>query len=148
MNWKTVFIGGAAFYIVQLIISMITGGFIHQGVLVDAYAATASVWRPELIQSPPDLAALMPMWITTGIVVAFVQALVFDQVRDAFNGSGVIQGLKFGLMLFVLVACTSASWSGVFNLPLTIWCWWLVEGLAMYLIGGMALGAVAAKLDK
>jgi hypothetical protein len=30
--------------------------------------------------------------------------------------------------------------SGLFDLPLAIWIWWGIDGLIIYLVGGVALG--------
>ena len=146
-NLKVIIVGGLAMYIVQFIISMATGGFIHEGVLVELYQANASFWRPELNQDPPDMAALMPRWIATGLVTTFIITGIYDNIRSGLNGSGVVKGMKYGFILFFFSVCLSAGWSGVFNLPATIWVWWNAEALVMYLVGGAVLGFVAAKLS-
>jgi hypothetical protein len=51
-NIKLILIGGIVYYVVQFIISMIAGPFIHEGVLDETYRATTSFWRPELVQDP------------------------------------------------------------------------------------------------
>jgi hypothetical protein len=38
------------------------------------------------------------------------------------------------------------AWSGVFDLPATIWVWWALEGVGYYVVGGVVLGWVADKL--
>jgi hypothetical protein len=146
VNWKIVFIGGVVFYIATFLVSFVTGPLIHQGVLVDDYIATASFWRPELNQQPPDMAALMPRWITTGLIGAFIAAGVYSIVRSSLSGAGWMRGLKFGAMLSVLSLSFMGAYSGVFNLPDTIWVWWAVGTVVAYLIGGIALGFVAEKL--
>ncbi len=61
MKIKTIVAGAIVFYLVQMIIGMlITGPWIHEGILDSAYQATSAFWRPELRQNPPDMAALMP----------------------------------------------------------------------------------------
>ena len=89
----------------------------------------------------PDMAALMPRWIATGLLAAFIQAGIFDNIRSAFNGSGIVKGLKFGLMFAVIYASFGMAYSGVFNLPDAIWAWWALDGLIVYLAGGLVLGA-------
>ena len=96
-NVKIIFLGGLLMYVAQWIFSMVTGMLIHEGVLDPMYRATTEFWRPELNQDPPDLAALMPRWIAIGLVIAFVMAGIYDNIRSAFNGSGVVKGMKFGL---------------------------------------------------
>jgi len=134
-NLKVILLGGLAFYVTQFIVSMASGPFVHGNILHDAYRVTASFWRPELNREPPDMAALLPLWITTGLITSFVLAGIFDNIRSALGGSGLVKGMKFGFIAFLFSACLSAGWSGVFNLPYEIWVWWNIEGLVMYLAG-------------
>lgn len=146
MSWKLVLLGGLAFYAAQWIIGMGSGMVIHEGVLEPYYQQTASFWRPELMQEPPDMGALMPRWIATGLLAAFVMAAVYGFVRPAFAGAGWKKGAKYGLMLAVLTACWSAGWSGVFNLPDVIWFWWTLESFVYFILSGMVLGWLGQKL--
>lgn len=145
LDWRVIVGGGLLMYIAQFAVSMITGGLIHEGVLDPLYKATTEFWRPELNQDPPDMAALMPRWITTGLLAAFIQAGIFDNIRSALNGSGIVKGLKFGLMIAVIYALFGAAFSGVFNLPDAIWGWWAFDGFIVYPIGGLVLGWFAGK---
>jgi hypothetical protein len=146
-NIKVILLGGLAMYVAEFIVSMATGGVIHEGVLKELYMANASFWRPELNQDPPDMAALMPRWITAGLITTFIMVAIFDNIRSALDGSGLMKGLKYGVILFLFSACFSAGWSGVFNLPDMIWVWWNIEALVIYLVGGAVLGMVVAKLS-
>ena len=146
-NLKVILLGGLAFYVTQFIVSMISGPIVHEHILHDVYRANAVFWRPELNQDPPDMAALMPRWITVGLITTFIITAVFDTVRSALGGSGVVKGMKFGFIAFLFSACLSAGWSGVFNLPNEIWLWWNAEALVMYLVGGAVLGFVTGKLS-
>ena len=145
LDWKVIIGGGILMYIAQFIVSAATGAFIHEGVLDPLYRATTEFWRPELNQDPPDMAALMPRWIITGVLIALVYAGIYDNIRTAFNGSGIIKGLKFGLMIAVIYALFGAAFSGVFNLPNAIWGWWALEGFIIYPLGGLVLGWFAEK---
>jgi hypothetical protein len=143
MNPKLVVIGGLAFYVATWLLSMVTGPVIHEGVLAESYKATAAFWRPELLQVPPNLVALMPRWIPTGLALSFVVAALYGKVRSAVGGHGLGRGARYGFGVGLLSAAIAASWSGVFNLPDIIWFWWCIEGLAMYTVGGAVLGWVA-----
>ncbi len=145
LEWKVIIGGGVLMYIAQFIVSFATGAFIHEGVLDPLYRATTEFWRPELNQDPPDIAALMPRWISTGVLISLVYAGIYDNIRTAFNGSGYIKGLKFGLMIAVIYALFCAAFSGVFNLPDAIWGWWALEGFIIYPLGGLVLGWFAEK---
>jgi hypothetical protein len=145
VNWKVIVIGGLIFFIATWLITPITGPLIHNGLLKDVYMATASFWRPELMQDPPDMAALMPYWITVGLITSFISAGIYDVVRSAFAGPGWLKGVKFAIVLTLLAAGTMFGLSGVFNLPSQIWIWWMVEWTAMYLLGGAVLGWFAER---
>jgi hypothetical protein len=145
-NIKVIVVGGLAMYVVQFLLGILTGPLIHEGVLVEAYQANAAFWRPELNQDPPDMAALMPRWIATGLIGAFILAGIFDNIRGGLAGSMLVRGLKYGVILFLINLCISAGWSGVFNLPEEIWVWWNAEALLYYVVGGAVLGWVTGKL--
>ncbi len=145
-NLKVIVLGGLAMYVAQWIVAMGTGLLIHEGVMTPLYTATQSFWRPELNQQPPDMAALMPRWIATGLVTTFIIVAIFDNIRSALNGSATVKGVKFGIIAWVFAAANMAGWSGVFNLPEMIWVWWAIDALIIYLVGGAVLGWVVGKL--
>ena len=133
-------------YVTQWILSMLSGPLIHEGILTGLYTQTQAFWRPELNQQPPDMVALLPHWITVGVIAALIQAAIYDNVRSAFDGSGLVKGLKFVLVAFLFHLFFSAGRSGVFNLTEVIRVWWNIEFLLMFLAGGAVLGLVAGKL--
>ena len=146
MNWKLIILGGLAYYVAAFIVSFATGEVIHNRILVEAYEATTSFWRPELTQVPPDMAALMPMWITTGLITSFILAGIYGVFRSALSGPAWQRGLKFGVVAWLFSVSTMAGMSGAFALPATIWVWWGVDALIYSLIGATVLGIVAEKL--
>jgi len=146
VNPKIIFAGGLAMYVAQFVLAMASGPLIHEGVLEAAYQANAGFWRPELMQDPPDMASLLPLWISVGVVGAFVIAGIYGVVRSAYAGRGWVRGAKFGFTVWLVQLVTMAGWSGVFNLPYEIWGWWAVEGILYMVIGGAVLGLVAEKL--
>jgi hypothetical protein len=148
MNWKIVFIGGVAYYATMFIVSMATGYFIHSpsGVLYETYQATASFWRPELNADPPDMGALMPMWIATGLVSALISAGIYSVVRSSLSGAPLQRGLKFGVIAALFGIISAIGYRGIFNLPDVVWTWWIVDATLLHLAGGIVLGIVAHKV--
>ena len=146
LNFKVIILAGLAMYVAQFVIGFLTGPLIHEGVLEEPYKANASFWRPELNQDPPDMAALMPRWIATGLITAFIIAGIFDNIRCGLSGSVAVRGIKYGIILWLISACLMAGWSGIFNLPMEIWAWWSAESVLYYLVGGFVLGWVTGKL--
>lgn len=145
-NLKVILLAGLAYWVVQFAIGMLVGGFVHNNLLAELYDQTASFWRPALNEDPPDMAAMMPIWIPVGIIVALVTAFIYDNVRAALGSPPWKNGLKFGVLAFLFGAIFSAANWTVFNLPADIWLWWNVEHLLMYLVAGTVLGIVTAKL--
>lgn len=145
-SWKLVILGGLAFYVATFVLSFATGPLIHNNVLKDSYVATEAMWRPELMQVPPDMGALMPYWVTTGLIGSFLLAWVYGTVRRSWSGPGWQKGMKGAMTIFVIWIAWALSYSGVFNLPAKIWIWWGVDTVILYLVGGAVLGAVAQKV--
>lgn len=148
MNWKVVFIGGIAFYVTMFVVSFATGYLIHSpdGILFETYRETASFWRPELNADPPDMGALLPMWIVTGLVGAFIGAGIYSVVRPSLAGPAWQRGLKFGVIAALFALVNALGYRGVFNLPDNIWQWWIIDSAILHLAGGIVLGVVAEKI--
>lgn len=148
MNWKIVFIGGIAYYAALFLLSIIGSMVIHSadGVLGPVYREFASFWRPELNMDPPDMTALMKMWVPVGVLSSFLLAGIYSVIRSSLAGSAVQRGLKFGVISWIFGLVAAMGYWGVFNLPNQIWFWWLAEGVWMNLIAGAVLGWVAQKL--
>jgi hypothetical protein len=149
MNWKIAIIGGIVAYVAMFVVGFGTGYFIHSpeaGVLAEAYKATASFWRPELNAVPPDMAALLPMWITNGLIGAVIVGGIYSVVRSSLTGAAWQRGLKFGVIVALFALVNLLGYWGVFNLPGKIWQWWFIEGTILNLVGGVVLGIVAQKL--
>ena len=144
-NLKNIIVGGLLMYVAMFVVSIVTGPLLHEGVLQPLYDRTASFWRPELMQDPPDMAAVMPRWITTGLLSTFILAGLYDNIRSAFDGSGVLKGVKYGVVVGLAYLSFSLGYSGVFNLPDAIWGWWTAEGFIYFIVGGAVLGWFIAK---
>jgi hypothetical protein len=147
MNWKLIIVGAIVFVVTTFIVGFaVTGPLIHNGILMPVYTAHPEFWRPELNQTPPNMMALMPYLITTGLIGALIIAAIYGQVRSTFSGTAWLRGLKYGFVVFLLSCTFSLGYSVFFNLPLTIWVWWGVDALITYLIAGAVLGWVAQKV--
>jgi hypothetical protein len=148
VNWRIVFIGGVAYYVTMFFVSFATGYFIHspEGILFETYQATAPFWRPELNADPPDMGALMPMWIATGLVSALIAAGIYSVVRSSLAGAAWQRGLKFGVIAALFAVISAIGYRGVFNLPDQIWTWWMIDATLLHLAGGIVLGIIAHKV--
>lgn len=148
MRWKLIILGGLAYYIVTFVVGMATGPLLHNGLLKPEYKAHSELWRPELNEEPPNMGALMPRWIPSGIAASFIVAFVYSRVRSAFSGPGWKKGLQGGFLLGLLgLTWGILGYAGVFNASDKIWIWWGIEGFLYFLIGGAVLGWVGQKFD-
>lgn len=149
MSWKIVFVGGLVYYATMFILSFGTGYLIHspEGVLGEVYKVTTSFWRPELNMDPPDMAAMMKIWVPIGLFSSFLGAGVYSVIRSSLAGAAWKRGLKFGVIVSIFVLINALGYWGVFNLPGQIWTWWVIEGVVLNLAGSVALGVVAQKLS-
>ena len=146
MNWKLVIIGGLVYYVATMIVGFgVAGPLIHEGVLDALYQEHSSFWRPELNEDPPDLGALMPRWLTAGLITSLVFAAIFSWVASSLGGVNLMGGLKYGLIVGVFGAMFAIGWSCVFALPDSIWAWWSLEGLILHPVGGAAMGWAGGK---
>jgi hypothetical protein len=146
MNWKCIIVGAIVFFVVTNILGMfVSGPIIHEGILDAAYTANESFWRPELTLDPPDMAALMPMWLLNGFIVSLIVAWLYCCFRRCLRGAEWKRGMKFCLCLSIFGTGMILAWSGVFNLPSKIWLWWAIDGLVIYALGGIALGWAVGK---
>lgn len=149
MNWKIAIVGGVVAFVAMMVVSFGTGYFIHSpeaGILAETYRATSAFWRPELNAVPPDMMALMPMWIANGLISAIIVAGVYSVVRSSLTGAAWQRGLKYGVVVALFWLVNALGYYGVFNLPANVWQWWGVEGVILNVVGGIVLGIVAQKL--
>ncbi len=140
MNFKAIVIGGLVYYIVTFLLGMASGMIIHEGVLAETYKATATFWRPELMAVPPDMAALMPLWITTGLILSLIFAALYSTFGKALVGPGWQRGLWFGVAFGIFVAALYATMYGVFNLPGLVWIYWAIEGIVLTSLSAAVMG--------
>ena len=141
MNWKLIVIGGLVYYVATMIVGFaVTGPLIHEGVLDATYQQTEMFWRPELRTDPPNIGALMPRWLTAGLISAFIVAAIFACVASSLGGVNLMGGLKYGLIVATFGALFGLGWSGVFDLPNSMWLWWAVDGYLLSIVGGAAMG--------
>lgn len=148
MNWKIVFIGGLVYYVTVFVLSFASGYFIHspEGILAEVYKANAVFWRPELNMDPPDMLALMKIWVPTGLLSCFVGAGIYSVIRGSLAGAAWKRGLKFGVIAALFAFVNLLGYWGVFNLPNQIWQWWVIDSTILHLVGGVVLGLIAQKL--
>lgn len=74
-----------------LVVTMVTNFVIHQVLLKDMYAATASLWRPEA-----EMQGLMHYMLLGQLVTAIAFAWIFIH---GYKGTGIMEGVRYGLLM-------------------------------------------------
>lgn len=148
MSARFIVLGGLAYFVVANIVGAVTGQLIHGegGFLEALYRANEAMWRPELNQKPPDLGALMPLWISVGLINSLIVAAVYNLFANAMRGGPIANGLRFGAGAGLIMIGLYASYFGIFALPATIWVTWAIEGLVIYSLGGITLAFIGRRL--
>jgi hypothetical protein len=129
---KKVFIG----FVVTFILLELLDILVHGVILMNAYQATQSVWRPDMMQK---------MWILhiVKIVVAFLVALIFSK---GYEGKGIIEGLRYGLYMGLLMSVGMAYGTyAMIAIPYSLALQWFIYGVIEYVIVGAALALVFGK---
>ena len=131
---KKVLIG----FVVTFILLEVLDILVHGVILMNAYQATQSVWRPDIMQK---------MWILhiVKIVVAFLVAFIFSK---GYEGKGIIEGLRYGLYMGLLMSIGMAYGTyAMIAIPYLLALQWFIYGVIEYIIVGIALALVFGKKE-
>ena len=102
---------------------------VHGVILMDAYAATASLWRPEMDYGLMNIVRL---------ISAFFFVLLYGNFVTEKSGSS---GLRFGLLLGLLVG-VGMGYGSYSYMPIGIGIAhiWFASTVVVYAIGGVVVG--------
>lgn len=133
MNNKSFWIGFVAVFVVAQVI----GYLVHQVWLADTYVALADSFRPQ-----PELMSMMWMMTVASVVSLFLFCAIFTR---GYEGKGIAEGLRYGLLIGLFVALPMAvNQYVVYPVTSNLALIWFVAGL----VGYMILGAVFAAIYK
>lgn len=131
---KKVLIG----FVVTFILLEVLDILIHGVILMSVYQATQNVWRPDMMQK---------MWILhiVKIVVALLVAFIFSK---GYEGKGIMEGLRYGLYIGVLMSIGMADGTyAMIAIPYSLALQWFIYGVIEYTIVGVALALVFGKKE-
>ena len=131
MNKKNYIIASIAVFVAN----QVTDPIIHIFLLSKSYQVLSHIWRPDMESK---------MWIMTmgSLVFAFLFVLIFTK---GYEGKGLLEGIRFGLLLGVLMSgVTILQQYVVYPVPFSLAVQWCVYGIVQYLI----YGTIAAFLYK
>ena len=131
MNVKRFIVASLAVYAVSLAL----GYLVHGVILRATYDSLKNVWRPDMPSK---------MWIEwlDGFIVSFLFTYIFTK---GYQGKGIMEGLRFGLVigLFVSIPMAYGTYM-IIPIPYSLALEWFLYGTAQAIL----LGAVAAAVYK
>jgi hypothetical protein len=122
----------AAAAVTAWFVSIPLGAFIHHGVLGSVYAGDPSAFRPDV-----DIVRRLPVGYVFQLIGFLCATLMYAQLDSPRRG--ILQGLRFGVLLGVVLVSFTVIWNYVTQ-PITA-----IVGVAEvfeYMLGAMIGGAI------
>lgn len=125
-------------FIVAYIVLSLTNFLIHEVMLKDTYMTLVDA---GLMRGPE--AGTMWIYFVTSFIVSFFFTLIFSK---GYNGTGVGEGIRFGLYAGILVAVQFAYDSyASYPLPYSLALQWFIYVTIQYMVVGAIVAAVFGK---
>ncbi|MFC1729420.1 hypothetical protein ACFL6I_03695 [candidate division KSB1 bacterium] len=123
MNTKKWLLGSLGVFVVYQILYYL----IHSVILVGAYEATLSVWRP---------AEEMKNWIPFLSTAIFALLFVFIFTKG-YEGKGIMEGVRYGFWMGLLISIPQAyTFYAVLDIPYSLaWQWWVYQTIQIVICG-------------
>jgi len=130
---KKVLIGFVFVFIAMILSSIIIDGII----LGPTYESLKNVWRPDISSN---------MWLL--YIVMLVGSFFFSFVfAKGYENKGILEGLRYGLYIGIWMSVSMAY--GIYamiDIPYTLALQWLIFGIIKYVLCGVVLAIVFAKV--
>jgi hypothetical protein len=124
----------AAGAIVAWIASLLISPLVNNVLLADLYARHAAVFRPQAEMN-------MVLGLGASLVGYFVFAYAYAKGYE--GGNGAVEGLRFGVVVGLLLACFAVVWNYVV-LPVSgsLGVAWIVDTLVEMALYGVVVGLI------
>lgn len=132
LDWKKLVIAAVAFAIISQVVHTI-GAFFSMNYYTNP--AYFSLWSQLMMPNngPPGME-----FYVLSILFAFVSGLIFSYLYTRLAGS--VSATTFGLLLFLVSGVPSyLAMFLLFAAPTMLLVAWVVEGLLVYILGGLAI---------
>ena len=129
---KKLLLGFVAVLVVFEVVSFVVNGVM----LMSAYEATKSLWRPDMMSL---------MWVFQVIMVigAFFFVLVFSK---GYEGKGIMEGIRYGLYIGIWMGVGYAYGTyGMIAIPYSMALIWFVTTVIQYMLAGIVVAAIFGK---
>jgi hypothetical protein len=110
---------------------------IHGLILKSAYAATASLWRPEA-----EMCKFFMYLLGGQLVISIFFSWIFAK---GYEGKGWQEGVRFGLLIGLFSCGPTLISYAVSPLPCSIACAWMGLGLIQYVLAGIVASLIYKK---
>jgi hypothetical protein len=132
MNLPRVAIAAVVAWVVYLFVSY----FVHAVLLADVYMTHRAVMRPE-----EQASAILPVGFMFALVGFF--AFAYSYAKGYEGGSGLQEGLRFGVIVGILLCCFAKIWEYmVWPVPGTLLVIWMLDLIVEFTLYGMIVGLV------
>jgi hypothetical protein len=112
--------------------------WLFNGILMrDLYVAFATIWRPYI-----EMTKLVPYGWASTLIASFFFVYIYHKGYEG-KGSGLAEGLRFGLIVGLFMSIPTVVWTYVlFPIPLNIAGYWFLIGMAELLVAGGLVGLI------
>ena len=132
MNLPRVAAAAVTSWVVYMGISYVVHGLLLRNI----YLQHASAMRPEA-----DAGAILPIGFVFALVGFF--AFAYAYAKGYEGGSGVQEGLRFGVLVGILICCFSTIWGYmVWPMSVQLAAAWMVDYIVEFALYGMIVGGV------
>jgi hypothetical protein len=126
----------AAAAVVTFLVYMGVSYLVHAVLLADLYGQFKSVMRPE-----DQANAILPIGFIFALVGFF--AFAYTYAKGYEGGSGLQEGLRFGVIVGILLCCFGTIWQYmVWPVGGTLLLAWLLDNIIEFALYGMIVGLV------
>ena len=130
MNLARVAVAAVVTWVVYLGVSFV----VHTMILADIYMTHRQVMRPE-----DQANAILPIGFMFALVGFF--AFAYAYAKGYEGGSGVQEGLRFGVIVGILLCCFAKIWEYmVWPVSGTLLISWMVEQIVEFALYGSIVG--------
>jgi hypothetical protein len=132
MNFPRVAIAAVVAWVVYLGVSFV----VHTMIFADVYETHRSVMRPE-----DQANAILPVGFVFALVGFF--AFSYAYAKGYEGGSGMQEGLRFGVIVGILLCCFAKIWEYmVWPVSGTLLVGWMIDAIVEFALYGIIVGLV------
>jgi hypothetical protein len=129
---KKLLLGFIAVLVVFEVVSFVVNGVM----LMSAYEATKSLWRP-------DMMSLLWVFHVIMVIGAFFFVLVFSK---GYEGKGIMEGIRYGLYIGIWMGVGYAYGTyGMIAIPYSMALIWFVTTVIQYMLAGIVVAVIFGK---